>query len=63
MKKFLLGIAALAVATPAFAGTGGNPKPKDRAPETASHWGAHQSNVATKTANPKTDKPAVKTGD
>jgi hypothetical protein len=63
MKTFLLVIAAFSIATPAFAGTGGNPKPKDRAPETTSHWGGHQSTVATKTVNPKTEKPPVKAGD
>ena len=63
MKKLLLVIATFAIAVPVYAGTGGNPNPKDRAPETTSHWGGDQSAVASKTTNPKADKPAVKSGD
>jgi hypothetical protein len=63
MKKLLLVVAALAVAAPVYAGTGGNPKPKDRAPETTSHSGSDQSQVVTKTASPKAEKPAAKSGE
>jgi hypothetical protein len=59
MKKLLLAIAALAVAMPVFAGTGGNPSPdKKRAPDTNSHWGGNHSQPAATSASPKTEKPA-----
>ena len=58
MKKLLLVIVALAFAAPAFAGTGGNPKPKDLAPGTKAHWGGDHSQAAVKVAVPKAQKPA-----
>jgi len=64
MKKLLLALAALAFAVPVFAGTGGNPKPKDLMPDsdTKSHWGGNHSQPAAATASPKTEKPAIKPG-
>jgi len=57
MKKLLLAAAVLALAAPALAGTGGNPKPKDHAPDTKSHWGGdHSQPVVAAPAQKPADK-------
>jgi len=62
MKKLLLVVAALAVAAPAFSGTGGNPKPKDLAPGTKAHWGGDHSQATAKIISPKAAKQAARSG-
>lgn len=57
MKKLLLAVAALAIAAPSFAGTGGNPKPQNLLPGTEEHWGGNHAQTADKNAGPKVEKP------
>ncbi len=62
MKKLLLIVAALAIAAPTFAGTGGNPKPDKLAPESKAHWGSDQAKAAAKAPSSKTEKQAARSG-
>lgn len=63
MKKLLLAVAALAIAAPSFAGTGGNPKPQNLLPGTEEHWGGDHGQSVAKNTVAKPAKPdSRKTG-